>query len=127
MKWSGRNRCISSVLALKPKVVVDYVITVSNINKYPSVNINVDYVLQQETNRCSAIRNGFEEINMVDKWVKVIAAIVIVSILIFILYFAYDGNARRHETVTKIQWAKTSLKMHAFWLNINRLVIQNSK
>jgi|GEM_PF-5416923 hypothetical protein len=51
MKWSGRNRCISSVLALKPKVVVDYVITVSNINKYPSVNINVDYVLQQETNR----------------------------------------------------------------------------
>ena len=51
MKWSGRNRCISSVLALKPKVVVDYVITVSNINKYPSVNINVDYVLQQETSR----------------------------------------------------------------------------
>ena len=61
---------------------------------------------------------------MVGKWVKVIAAIVIVSILIFIMYFAYDGiNARWHETVTKIQWAKTSLKMHAFWLNINRLVI----
>ena len=29
---------------------------------------------------------------MVGKWVKVIAAIVIVSILIFIMYFAYDGN-----------------------------------
>ena len=29
---------------------------------------------------------------MVGKWVKVIAAIVIVSILLFILYFAYDGN-----------------------------------
>jgi large-conductance mechanosensitive channel len=29
---------------------------------------------------------------MVGKWIKVIAAIVIVSILVFILYFAYDGN-----------------------------------
>ncbi len=51
MKWSGRNRCISSVLALKPKVVVHYVIAVSNFNKYPSVDISVDYVLQKETNR----------------------------------------------------------------------------
>lgn len=49
MKWNGRNRFISSGLALKPKVVVDYVITVSNFNKYPSVYISVDYVLQQET------------------------------------------------------------------------------
>jgi hypothetical protein len=29
---------------------------------------------------------------MIGKWVKVIAAIVIVSILIFILYIVYDGN-----------------------------------
>ena len=29
---------------------------------------------------------------MVAKWIKVIAAIVIVLILVLILYFAYDGN-----------------------------------
>jgi len=28
MKWNGRNRFISSGLALKPKVVGDYVVTV---------------------------------------------------------------------------------------------------
>lgn len=49
MKWSGRNSFISSGLALKPKVEVDYLITVSNFKIYPSVDISVDYVLALTT------------------------------------------------------------------------------
>jgi hypothetical protein len=105
MKWSGRNRFISSVLTLKPKVVVDYVITASNFNKCSSVDIKVDYVPQQETNGFSPIMYGFGGINMVGTRVAVISAIVIVWILIFILYLLSAGiNARWHKSVTNSQW-----------------------